>query len=48
LAYIIEPNGEADINILEPLKYTMDYFIKKENALAEVNTWRYEKGSYGS
>lgn len=48
IAYIIEPNGEADINILEPIKYTMDYFIKKEDVLQVINEWKFEKGTYGS
>ena len=46
IKYIIEPNWEADINILEPVKYTMDYFIKKENVVEELWEWKYEKWTY--
>lgn len=48
VSYIIEPNGAADINLLEPIKYTMDYFIKKERVYEIVNEWKYEKGTYGT
>jgi len=48
LPYKVMPDWLMNMDILEPAKYVMDFFVDKENVIEEVKRWDYNKGKYGS
>lgn len=49
LPYKIEPEGKnADSTALEMSRYTLDFFINKEDVITEIIDFRWDRGKYGT
>ncbi len=49
IPYKIEPEGKnADSTALDMSRYTMDYFINKEDIITEIIDFRWDRGKYGT
>jgi len=43
----VVPNGKTDIDILEPAKYVLDFFIERECVIKELRARDYDTDKYG-
>ena len=48
LEYKVAPNGKADVDILEPAKYVLDFFVEKEKVITELRKRDRDKAKYGT
>lgn len=48
LAYRIVPDGRPNVDILEPAKYVLDFFVDRENVMKEIRKRDYDKAKYGT